>query len=206
MVGLMDVLKILRYPDPRLQQISGPVDTITPELRQFAEQMLHTMYASRGIGLSAPQVGRHIRYLCTDTRPPQNDELHATPAQQDEQSAAARYDIASLTQLEQAIPQPLHLFNPVITKREGHTEFREGCLSIPNYYAMVARYNYIEVEALNLQGHTVQLKTDGLLAICIQHEIDHLDGKLFIDRLSRIQASRLKSKIKRRGYRDPLQA
>ena len=192
----MDVLRILRYPDPRLQDVSGPVDKITPELQHFAEQMLHTMYAHRGIGLSAPQVGRSIRYLCTDTRPPQNDEATAT----------ARYTLPPLTQLEQSIPQPLHLFNPIITKREGQTEFREGCLSIPNYYAMVARYNYIEVEALDLNGQPLQLKTDGLLAICIQHEIDHLDGKLFIDRLSLIQASRLKSKIKRRGYRDPLQA
>jgi peptide deformylase len=108
-----------------------------------------------------------------------------------------------MTELEKAVQHPLVLFNPEITKKQGKTTYDEGCLSVPTYYETVERFEYIEVKALDIEGREILIKTDGLLAICIQHEIDHLDGKLFIDRLSPIKSARLKSKIKKFGYPDP---
>jgi peptide deformylase len=167
------------------------VDKVTPELASFAQDMLETMYAENGIGLAAAQVNRQIRLLVVDTRKPV------------EEGAELRYELGGETELERAITQPLILFNPKIKKKQGKTTFNEGCLSVPTYFEVVERAEYIELEALNEKGEKVEIKTDGLLAICIQHEIDHLDGKLFIDRLSPIKSSRVKAKIKKNGYPDP---
>ena len=187
-MGLLDILK---FPDPRLRKKSVAVDEVTEELKSFTQDMLETMYQHKGIGLSAPQVNKHIRYLCTDTRRPDSEEAEEE----------ARYDLSDgMTELEKKVPQPLHMFNPVITKKEGKITYDEGCLSVPTYFETVERYNYIEVEGLDENGNKIVVKTDGLLSICIQHEIDHLDGKLFIDRLSTIKSNRIKSKIKKFGY------
>ena len=184
----MALLEILKFPDPRLRRKCLSVEKVTPELQQFAQDMLETMYSFRGIGLAAAQVNRLVRLLVVDTRSkdPESD----------------RYRLDDMTDLERAIEQPLILFNPVIVKKEGKTTFDEGCLSVPSYYETVERFDWIQVEALNLQGERIQFETDGLLAICIQHEIDHLDGKLFIDRLSPIKSARIKSKIRKHGYPD----
>jgi peptide deformylase len=183
----MAILEILKFPDPRLRKKCAPVDQVTPELKKFAEDMLETMYSFRGIGLAAAQVDRQIRLLVTDTRPREN----------------GRYKPEEMTDMERAIPQPLVLFNPEIIWKQGKTTYDEGCLSVPTYYETVERFDVIEVRALDIEGKQIQFKTDGLLAICIQHEIDHLDGKLFIDRLSPIKSARLKSKIKKFGYPSP---
>jgi len=179
------ILEILTYPDPRLRHKGKPVDAVTPELASFAQDMLETMYASQGIGLAATQVGRAIRHLVIDTRP------------RDEEG---RYDLSSMTELEAAVPQPLMLFNPVIVKAEGKTSYEEGCLSVPTFFEEVDRYDYVEVKALNEKGEEVLIRTDGLLAICLQHEMDHLDGKLFIDRLSTVKSTRIKKRIEKQGY------
>lgn len=183
----MAILEVLKFPDPRLRQKGKPVPSVTPELKQLAEDMLETMISFKGIGLAAAQVNRQVRLLVTDTRP----------------RDGGRYKPEEQTELEQAVAQPLVLFNPEITKKEGKTTYDEGCLSVPTYYETVERFNYIEVKGLDINGKEIFLKTDGLLAICIQHEIDHLDGKLFIDRLSPIKSARIKSKIKKYGYPDP---
>ena len=183
----MAILEILKFPDPRLRKKGKPVAEVTDELRAFAQDMLETMYSFKGIGLAAAQVDRQIRFLVTDTRPREG----------------GRYKPEEQTELEAKVEQPLFLFNPVIVKKRGKTTYDEGCLSVPTYYETVERFDWIEVEALNLQGEKIRFETDGLLAICIQHEIDHLDGKLFIDRLSPIKSSRIKSKIKKFGYPDP---
>lgn len=183
----MAKLEILKFPDPRLRLKCKPVDAVTPELKQLAEDMLETMYSFKGIGLAAAQVDRQIRLLTTDTRPRED----------------GRYKPEEMTELERAVPQPLVLFNPEIIKKEGKTTYDEGCLSVPTYYETVERFNYIEVKALDIDGKEILIKTDGLLAICIQHEIDHLDGKLFIDRLSPVKSTRIKNKIKKYGYPDP---
>jgi peptide deformylase len=181
----MAMLEVLRFPDPRLRKMSEPVEAVSEELKVFAADMLETMRSERGIGLAAPQVNRLIRLIIVDTRPQEKD---------------GRYKVEGMTELEQEIEQPLTLFNPVITKKEGETTYDEGCLSVPGYFETVKRFNYIEVEALNLEGEKIQIKVDGLTSICIQHEIDHLDGKLFIDRLSLLKGNKIKNKIKKYGY------
>lgn len=183
----MAILEILKFPDPRLRQKCKPVDKVTPELSQFAKDMLETMYSFSGIGLAAAQVNRQIRLLVVDTRPREN----------------GRYKTEDMTELEQKITQPMVLFNPEIIEKKGKTSFDEGCLSIPTYFETVERFDWIRVKALDIDGNPIEFETDGLLSICIQHEIDHLDGKLFIDRLSPIKANRLKAKIKKFGYPEP---
>ncbi len=181
----MAVLEILKYPDPRLKQKSVPVERVTEELRNLAEDMLETMYASGGIGLAAPQVDRRINLIVIDTRfKDENGEI------QDEH----------LTPLEAEVEFPLILFNPEIQVKKGHTSFEEGCLSVPGYVELVDRCQYVEVSALNKNGELLTVKTDGLLAICLQHEMDHLAGKLFIDRISFMKSDRVKKKIKKFGY------
>nr|AIA17777.1 Polypeptide deformylase [uncultured bacterium] len=187
----MAILEILKFPDPQLRKKGLPVDKVTPELQKYAQDMLETMYSFNGIGLAAAQVNRQIRLIVVDTRRPVEDD------------AKARDELGGESELEKAIVQPLILFNPVITKKQGKTTYNEGCLSVPTYFEIVERANYIEFDALNEKGEKVSFKTDGLLAICIQHEIDHLDGKLFIDRLSPIKSARVKSKIKKNGYPNP---
>lgn len=187
----MGILEILKFPDPRLRKKCKPVDKVTPELSQFAKDMMETMYSFNGIGLAAAQVDRQIRLLVCDTRP------------RDRSDSGGRYKIEDMTELEQKVPQPLVLFNAEIVAKKGKTTYDEGCLSVPTYYETVERFDEIEVKALDIDGKPVHFTTDGLLAICIQHEIDHLDGKLFIDRLSPIKSARIKSKIKKFGYPDP---
>ncbi len=180
----MALLEVLKFPDSRLRRLSKPVVKVTAEFKKLAQDMLKTMKEQKGIGLAAPQVNKLIRLILVDTR-----------SQKD-----GRYEPLEMTDLEQKIKQPLSLFNPVVTKYEGDTTYDEGCLSVPGYYETVKRFKYIEVEALDLEGNKIKLKVDGLIAICIQHEIDHLDGKLFIDRLSLLKSNKIKSKIKKHGY------
>ena len=181
---LMAKLEILKFPDPRLRKKSLAVKEVTPELAQLAEDMKETMYSFNGIGLAAPQVNHLVRLLITDTRPREE----------------GRYKIEDMTELEQKVEQPFVIFNPVVVKKEGKTTYDEGCLSVPTFYETVQRAEWIEVEGLNIKGEKISLQIDGLLSICIQHEIDHLDGKLFIDRLSPIKSNRIKSRIKKFGY------
>jgi peptide deformylase len=187
----MSKLEVLKFPDPQLRKKCKPVDKVTPELQQLADDMLETMYDFRGIGLAAAQINRQVRLIVIDTRRPEGDDKEA------------RDELGAESELEKSIAQPLKLINPVIKKKEGKTTYNEGCLSVPTYFEVVERAKYIEVEALNEKGEKISIKTDGLLAICIQHEIDHLDGKLFIDRLSPIKSSRVKAKIKKFGYPKP---
>jgi peptide deformylase len=180
----MAILEVLTYPNPRLRHKAKAVDSVTPELKQLAQDMLETMYAEKGIGLAAIQVGVEVRLLVIDIFPKGED----------------RYDLDGMTDLEKAVSMPLVIFNPEITHREGKTTYDEGCLSVPGFYETVERSKYIEVKGLDLDGSPIEYKLDGLLAICMQHEIDHLDGKVFIDRLSPIKSNRLKAKIKKYGY------
>lgn len=182
----MALLEVLKFPDPRLRRISIPVDDIDDELAKFSQDMLETMYDQRGIGLAAPQVNRLIRLIVLDTRPQKE----------------GRYEIEGMTDLEKQVSQPIVIFNPEIIESEGDTTYDEGCLSVPGYYETVKRYEYVEIKGLDQKGNEQIIKTDGLTSICLQHEIDHLDGKLFIDRLSLIKSNRIKNKIKKLGYPD----
>lgn len=180
------VLEILKFPDPRLREVSKPVEKVTEKHAQLAQDMIETMYAAKGIGLAAPQVGELIRMLVIDTRPRDKE--------------GRRYSYEEMTDLEKAIPQPLVLINPVIVKGEGKTTFDEGCLSLPGYFETVERFAYVELKALNEKGEEILVKSDGLLAICMQHEMDHLEGTLFIDHLSFIKGNKIKNQIKKYGY------
>lgn len=179
------LLEILTFPNPRLRELSKPIKKVSEELIQFANHMIETMYSARGVGLASPQVGRLERLIVIDTRPHDDD---GNPTEE------------GMTELEKLVQYPLILINPEIKVKTGKTVYGEGCLSVPGYVENVERAEYVEAEYLNNEGEKVVIKTDGLLAICIQHEIDHLDGKLFIDRLSFLKSNRIKDRIKKFGY------
>ena len=179
------ILEILTFPNPKLRELSKPVKEVTAELVQYSKDMLETMYDSRGVGLAAPQVGRLERMIVIDTRPHDDD---GKPTEE------------GMTELEKTVQYPIVLINPEIKVKKGKTVYGEGCLSVPGYVENVERAEYIEAEYLDTNGQKQTIKTDGLLAICIQHEIDHLDGKLFIDRLSFLKSNRIKDRIKKFGY------
>ncbi len=172
----MTVRNILIHPDPRLKKVCPPVAQITPELRTLADDMLQTMYDAPGIGLAAPQVGELVRLIVMDC-----------------------------IKEEGAAPRPLILFNPEITWTSEDTNiYDEGCLSIPDQYAEVERPAEVKVRWLDADGAPQQEHFDGLWATCVQHEIDHINGKLFIDHLKplkRQMITRRMQKLKRERAR-----
>ena len=146
----MALLEIKKAGDPVLKKVCAPVEKIDKRLRNFLDDMAETMYASEGVGIAAPQVGKSIRVCVVDV---------------DTKNRNNRYD----------------LINPVITYLEGSVVDNEGCLSCPDLFGDVERAEKIRVEYLNRFGKKKTLEAEGLLARCIQHELDHLDGQLFID-------------------------
>ena len=128
----MAILEVLKFPDSRLRHKGKVVEEVTPELQKLADDMLETMYDEKGIGLAAIQVGVEVRLLVIDIRPRSDED---------------RYELEEgMTDLEKAVSQPIVIFNPEITKKEGKTTYDEGCLSVPTYFETVERYDYIEVE------------------------------------------------------------
>ena len=163
----MSIRSILIHPDPRLKKVVAPVATITDDLRRLADDMLETMYAAPGIGLAAPQVAAMTRMLVMDC-----------------------------VKDEDASPEPMVLINPeVIWLSEDRSVYDEGCLSIPDQYAEVERPASVKVRWMDLDGKEVQEHFDGLWATCVQHEIDHLDGKLFIDYLKPLKRQMITRKM-----------
>lgn len=160
----MALLQILHYPDPVLSKKAAPVTEFDDALKQLAEDMVETMYAAPGIGLAAPQVGVSKRLVVIDCAP------------KDEE------------------PQLVILVNPEICEAEGECFEEEGCLSVPEYYASVHRHSKVMVRYQDLTGHAHQAEASGLLAICCQHELDHLEGILFVDRLSPLKRSMFRKK------------
>ncbi len=181
----MGILKVLTWPDPVLKKKAKPVDQVTSELQQLADDMLETMYAAPGVGLAAPQVGRSIRLVVIDTRP--TDEN-------------GQVELEAMTELERQASYPIVIFNPEIVEKVGKTTYEEGCLSVPGFTETVSRAAIVEVTGLDRNGQPLHIKSDGLLGICLQHELDHLEGKLFIDRLSFVKSEMIKSRIRKSGY------
>ena len=181
-------LEVLKYPDPKLRKKALSVASVTDQHRTLVANMIETMYEENGIGLAAPQVGESVRLLVIDTRPTDDEGKPTTEG---------------LTELEKAVVQPLVIFNPEILKATEKTTYEEGCLSVPGFFDTVERSLYVEVRGLDQNGKELVIKTDGLLAICLQHEMDHLEGKLFIDRLSFVKSNKIKNKIKKVGYPTP---
>jgi peptide deformylase len=181
----MTILPIILAPDPLLKQRSAPVDTITDEIRTLASDMFETMYASNGVGLSAVQVGVLIRLIVVDT-----------------DWGSSRY--ASAEAETPALPAILHKGNPItminpeiITRSQQKRIYDEGCLSFPGHYSEVERPDTITVAYRDLDGKPQTLQADGLLSTCIQHEIDHMDGIVFVDHISRMKRDMILRKIKK---------
>ena len=147
------ILPIVKYGHPVLHAPAKPVETITPEIHRLIDDMIETMYAAPGIGLAATQVGVPLRVLVIDL----SVGRHAG--------------------------QQIHLINPVFVEREGMQYEDEGCLSVPGYTARVERYAQVVVDGLDRSGNPVRHDATGLLARAFQHEIDHLEGRVYLDHL-----------------------
>ena len=157
----MALREVIQFPDPRLKGVSEPIGIVTDELRELARDMIEVMYDEPGIGLAAPQLGIPLRMFVIDTE--WNDE--------------------------DAERNPRVVINPEISEREGRITWEEGCLSVPDYTATVERDAQITLKGQDLDGNPIEQRAEGVRAVCIQHEIDHLDGILFIDRISRLKRS-----------------
>ena len=162
----MSVKKILTEPNKLLRQVSKPVESVSDEERKLMDDMLDTMYAAPGIGLAAIQVGIPKRIIVMDISRDENKK------------------------------EPRYFVNPIIkNKNKEKAKYEEGCLSVPDQFAEIERPNSCEVEYLDYEGKKQLLKADGLLATCIQHEMDHLEGILFIDYLSKLKKSMIIKKL-----------
>ena len=173
----MALREVLQFPDPRLKKISEPISEVTSELRELVQDMCDVMYDEPGIGLAAPQLGESIRLIVVDT--------------EWAEEAGER--------------NPLILVNPVIVEREGKLVWSEGCLSVPDLTADVERSARVKLKALDLDLNAVEIEAEELQAVCFQHEIDHLDGILFVDRISRLKRS-LYVKKRKKALREEAEA
>ena len=158
-------MKILIIPDPKLRKIAKRVTKFDKSLKILADDMLETMYDANGIGLAATQVDRHIRLIVMDLSDERNE--------------------------------PKIFINPTYEVLNGHNlfEFEEGCLSIPGFNETIARPDKIKLEWQDIDGNLHEDMPEGLLTVCIQHEIDHLDGKLMVDYISSLKRDRIKNKL-----------
>ncbi|MEX0318487.1 MAG: peptide deformylase [Ruegeria sp.] len=160
---------ILIHPDPRLKKVCAPVTDLTDELRKLADDMLETMYDAPGIGLAAPQIGVLDRLIVLDC-----------------------------VKEEGEAPRPLVMFNPEVLSASDETNvYEEGCLSIPDQYAEVTRPKVVEVAWMDRDGNAQRETFDGLWSTCVQHEIDHLNGKLFIDYLKPLKRQLITRKMQK---------
>lgn len=169
----MALLPILVAPDPRLKVKAKRVEKVDAETAQLMEDMLETMYAAPGIGLAAPQVGVSKRVIVVDVSP-------------------------------EGERNPLRMVNPeILWTSDEMREYEEGCLSLPEQYDTVTRPDRVKVRYLDHQNEIREIEADGLLATCIQHEIDHLDGKLFVDHLSSLKRNMVLRKLTKLKKSDP---
>jgi len=167
----MTILKLYEYPEAILKQKAQKVDKVDVEIQKLLDNMLETMYASAGIGLAAPQIGVSKRIVVIDVE--QEDDDNGVKS-----------------------GNPLFLVNPeIIWRSEDKVCGEEGCLSVPKQRAEVERNAQVKVRYLDYDGNEQEIEGDGLLAICLQHELDHLDGVLYIDRISRLKRQMLLKKL-----------
>jgi len=164
-VSLLSILTILEFPDERLRKKAAVVKTVDDKIKKLVDDMLETMYESKGVGLAATQVDVHQRIIVIDVSEEKND--------------------------------PLFLINPEILEKDGIKESEEGCLSVPGFYEKVNRAEHIRVKALNRDGQSFEFDARDLLAVCVQHEMDHLNGKLFVDYISSLKRQRIKKKLEK---------
>ena len=173
----MAVLPLVIAPDPRLNLPSQPVKAVTAQVRQLAEDMLETMYANNGIGLAAVQVGVHQKIIVVDVEWP-------SPRYEDDPEGA------------RAKRNPLVLINAEIAEESDEiNRYNEGCLSFPDQYSEVERPADVTIRYMDLDGHAQRIKARGLLATCIQHEIDHTNGVVFVDHISKLKRDMIHKKL-----------
>lgn len=185
----MALRPILFIPDPRLKQVAEPVTKITADTRKLVEDMFETMYDAPGIGLAAPQIGVMQRVVVMDCAQRAADEERAEDPDEE-------------IEVEAEKPDPIVMINPEITWFSEETRVHEeGCLSIPEYYEDVERPDLIRIRYQTLDNEVVEREAGGLLSTCMQHEVDHLDGKLFIDYLSRLKRERVTKKFQKAARR-----
>jgi peptide deformylase len=170
----MALREVLKFPDKRLRTVSRPIADVTDEIRALAEDLLEIMYDEPGIGLAAPQVGEPVRLIVVDTQWTRED----------------------------AERNPLVLVNPQVHDPEGRIVWTEGCLSVPDCEAEVERAERVRLRAQDLDGNPLSIDASGLQAVCFQHEVDHLDGILFIDRISRLKRNLYVQKRKKQLRRE----
>jgi len=163
--------EIVVYPDKRLKLVSREVEEFNGALHELLDDMYETMVQSSGVGLAAIQVGVDQRVLIIN----EPDENDAQPKE-----------------------NTLEMINPVIIERDGSTKYQEGCLSVPGYYDEVERSKYVKVEYADRYGQSHTIEDDGFLAIAMQHEMDHLDGKVFVEKLSFTKRKRFEKDWKKR--------
>jgi len=185
----MAKLKIYTFPDEVLSQKALPITQIEPRHKRLAEDMLETMYEAPGVGLAANQIGVLERIVVVDTDYEYEELEPGAPLPKLPEGAEFLGGGVIFAK------NPRVLINPEIIQREGKIMSREGCLSVPEYTAEIERAEKITVQYLNLDGQSETLKVDGLGSYCIQHELDHLDGKLFIDRLGPLKKQMAKKKL-----------
>jgi peptide deformylase len=163
----MTRLAIRTYPDPVLAKKAEPVAEITPEISQLMQDMVQTMYESDGVGLAAPQVGHALRLITIDETGPKERK------------------------------NPLVILNPVLSDCLGAKESEESCLSLPTFTCTVKRNESLTVRGKNEKGEDIEIKAEGLLAVILQHECDHLEGKTLVNHASRLKRTMYDTKVKK---------
>ncbi|WP_163337416.1 peptide deformylase [Desulfopila sp. IMCC35008] len=164
----MSILKIYQYPEKVLRAETKPVDTFDEPLKELAQDMAETMYDAPGIGLAAPQIGKSLKLIVVDTsKDPEEKKVFLT------------------------------MVNPEIVAHEGNQIDEEGCLSVPELTAKVKRYRKVTIAYQDLEGNHHEMETEDRFAVVLQHEIDHLNGVLFIDHLSSLKRNLYKKKVKK---------
>jgi len=164
----MTIRPLIILPDPKLRLISEPITVVTDEVRRLADDMLETMYDAPGVGLAAIQVGVPVRMVTMDVSKSETE------------------------------PHPLVLLNPeILDASDELSVYEEGCLSIPEYYEEIERPARVRFRYMDLKGEKVEQEADGLLATCVQHEIDHLNGVLFIDHISLLKRNMILRKLQK---------
>lgn len=163
----MAILEILEFPDPRLRTTAEDVTDVNDDIRSLIDDMFETMYDAPGIGLAATQINVHKRIVVIDVSEEQNE--------------------------------PLVFINPQVEVLDQNSlhDYDEGCLSVPGFYETVSRPDRIQVTALDRDGEQFTLEPEDLLAVCIQHELDHLNGKLFVDYISNMKRQRIRKKLEK---------
>jgi len=164
----MACLEIIIAPDPRLKVTAAPVTKVDARIRKLLDDMLETMYAAPGIGLAAPQIGEALRVIVVDCTK------------------------------EEGARQPVRLINPeIVWASEDQAPYEEGCLSLPDHFADVTRPTEVRVRYLDDAGEVQELHATGLLAVCVQHEMDHLDGTLFVDHVSSLRRGMILKRLQK---------